>query len=547
MVTVNRDGGGNVLPAQKKVVRRSAAIGDAIAATIVSDKLRENGFEVVFQTWGAIQTVLRHNASISYLENPGGIANVNLDGVYEKHPEKRKRHFYSLFMDAAREQLQAQGIELGPSINCRPRLSVRRNVQEAARAMLEKYPRPWVFICPRSENYSVRQIPDGIWSAAAREINGTCFWIGLHPGPEGIVDLQCRHLQRLVEFISVADLMVSVDTGPMHIANALGVQVLAICQSSSPELHLSDQTDFLTISPALDCLNCMENVCPLNQWSPPCQRMDPGIIAKWANRQAQASSSEKVSAVIPIFKPAANMLNRCLNAVLPQVDEVVITKELGGVLPYGVISDPKIQVVTKMAEQIGFGRNVNYGVRHSSGKYVLILNDDVYLAPDAVSKLMQEMKPGVGIVGQLLYYPDGTIYHAGKPRQPGAGIGFPHIDLRKRIHTIREPIEMENTNGASILFRRKAFYDADGYDEGYRFYAEDDDICMKTRKAGWRLWYTPFATGIHDEHQETKKIPGINQIMMQSNSRFGMKWSQYFRHNANNPGIGNFDYLKPRV
>lgn len=542
MVRTNRDGGGNILPPEKKVIRRSAAIGDAIAATIVSDKLRELGFEITFQTWGPIQTVLRHNPGIQRLENPGGLVNVNLDGVYEKHPEKRQRHFYGMFMDAARSQLRAQGIELGPSINCRPRLNVRPVAQESCRNRLSQYAKPWVFLCPRSENYKVRQVPDGIWSAAAKQIKGTCFWIGLHPAPEGIVDLQVRNLQNLIDLISVADLMVSVDTGPMHIANALGVQVLAICQSSSPELHLSDQSDFVTISPPLPCLNCMENVCPINQWKPPCQTLDPDFLAQWANRQLRATASEEVSAVIPIFRPSSTMLNRCLEAVLPQVSQVVITKERGGELPYGVISDPKISVVTKHADRIGFGRNVNFGVRHSSGKYVLILNDDVYLAPDAVSRMMDNMKPGVGIVGQLLYYPDGRIYHAGKPRQPGNGIGFPHIDLRKREHTIRIPVEMENTNGASILFRRKAFYDAEGYDEGYQFYAEDDDICMKTRRAGWRLWYTPLATGIHDEHQETRKVQGINSIMAQSNSRFAMKWGQYFRHNANNPGIGDFNY-----
>jgi GT2 family glycosyltransferase len=331
----------------------------------------------------------------------------------------------------------------------------------------------------------------------------------------------------------------------MHIGNALGVPVLAILQSSCPELHLSDQTDFLMISPLkLDCLNCMENLCPKNEWVPPCTAVDPEAIATWANNRLRATQSEDVSAVIPIFKPRVEMLNRCLEAVLPQVAEVVITRERGGVVPSGIITHPKIVHVVKQADRIGFGRNVNFGVRHSRGKYVLVLNDDVHLDRHAVARMMDVMKPGVGIVGMLTYYPDGTIYHAGKARQLGGGIGFPHLDHRKREPSIKQPLEMENTNGASILFRREAYYSANGYDEAFTFYAEDDSICMAVRSKGWKLWYTPLAFGIHETSQELSKVAGIHEIMSQSNQRFGQLWSEYFRHNAKNPGIGNFDYLK---
>lgn len=540
------NGGGNVTQGNQTIsIRRKAAIGDVIACTIVADKLIDQGIGVRFQTLPMIQPVVARHPGIAAVEKPNGHCDVLLDGAYEIDLLRRQRHFYGIFMQVARAQLHQRGIDIGGSINCRPRIRPHGPARDALKAKLGEYPKPWVFICPRSNSYKVRQIPDGIWKEAAQRISGTKFWVGTFPAPDGIVDLHCGSLDMLVDYLSLADLLVTVDTGPMHIANALGVQVLAIEQSSSPELHLSDQTDFRTIQPhALDCLNCQLNVCPKNQWLPPCQQVDPGMIAREANRSLLASQGDKVSAVIPIYRPSGAMLNRCLEAVLPQVAEVVITHERGGVVPGDMLKDPKIITVVKHADQIGFGRNVNFGLRHTTGKYVLVLNDDVYLAPDAVSKMMECMKPGVGIVGQLLRYPNGKIYHAGKVRQPANGIGFPHADLGKLDPTIKLPLEMENTNGASILFRRKAFYDVDGYDEGFQFYAEDDDICMKIRRAGWRLWYTPLATGIHDEHQETKRVPGIWNIMAQSNARFGQKWARYFQHNSGNTGLGNFDYLK---
>src|SRR5881394_877974 len=364
--------------------------------------------------------------------------------------------------------------------------------------------------------------------------------MGLRDAPSGFVDLKLRSLNTLIPWLACADLLVTVDTGPMHIASALEVRVLAISQSSSPELHLTDQVDFDTLAPPLDCLNCQANVCPKSQYSPPCQEIDPDQLSYKINHITHGVG---VSAVIPIYRPDAIMLNRCLDHVLPQVSEVIVTKEAGGIVPPGTVADPKIKHVTHRQGNIGFGRNVNFGFRHTNNPYVLVLNDDVYLSPNAVEKLMEVMGPKVGIVGHLTWYPNGTIYHAGKPRATGGGIGFPHIDHRGYIPTITEPKQMENTNGASILVRRKAFYDAGGFDERFVFYAEDDDICMRMRKSGWQVWYTPYATGIHDEHAETKKRPDMMQIMQQSNALFGQLWGEYFRHNRNNPGLGDFRYL----
>lgn len=590
--------GGNALSQRTITIRRNAAIGDVIASTIVADKLLEKGFGVAYQCHGSIHSVLRRHPGISPISQCGGFVDVNLDGAYERHPDKRRRHFYGIFTETARFQLNRVGISLGPAINCRPRLQKDARGMEAQRANLLKWPRPWIFVCPRSESYKPRQVPDAVWVEFAREMDGTCFWLGLSPGPAKFVDLKVRHLPVLMDLIASADLVISVDTGPMHIANAFGIPVLAIGQSSSPELHLSDQTDFRTIEvEGLDCLNCMENICPLSLWRPYCQDIPFQFIAREAKRSL-AAQSERISCVIPIYRPREEMLMRCLEAVLPQVDEVVLTMERGGIVPCGVLERYAIQeikllqmregeavresaglpglpqqsgtpvpssngkgqahrpvlsmppevgkvfAVRKPLDNIGFGRNVNFGFRHSTGRYVLVLNDDVYLDPTAVQRMMDCMKPRTGVVGMFTRYPDGRIYHAGKVRKPDGSIGFPHLDLYKYHGSIKEPMEMENTNGAAVLFRREAFYDIDGFDEGYMFYAEDDDICMRLRKAGWQVWYTPLATGVHDEHQESKLRPSIRAYMAQSNARFGHRWADYFKHNRGTAGLGNFHYLR---
>jgi GT2 family glycosyltransferase/ADP-heptose:LPS heptosyltransferase len=534
--------GGNKMGAPKIIVRRTAAIGDSVAASFVADKLMEQGYEVVWQTHSSIHCVFRHHPRIHNVTAGNSPPTVNLDDAYEKHPSRRVLTFAEIFTEKANEHLAHMGISIGSALNCRPELRVSANEKRVSREKFKDYPRPWVFVCPRSNSYVVRQVPDYVWAEAAPKINGTKFWMGTETAPAGYVDLGVRHLDNLIVWLSVADLLVSVDTGPIHLAAAMGIPIVAIGQSHSPELHLSDQSDFMTIWPAgLDCLNCQKNQCPIDQYIPPCQKIEPELISRAANYKLMYGSTENVSAIIAIYRPDVNTLNRCLACLLPQVQEIIVTHEGGNsVVPPGMIRNDKIRVVVKGRKAIGYGRNVNFGARHSSGKFLLLMNDDVFLEPDAVALMMREFKPDVGMVANRLMYPDGTVYHAGKRRSPGER-GWGHINCRQRHWEIKEPVEMENVCGACVMVRRKAFYDIAGFDETFFLFAEDDDFALRLRRAGWKIMYTPHSWGVHLEHQSVQKIGDTMTLVRAANKNFDQKWRGYFDHNYHN-SMGNFDY-----
>ena len=260
-------------------VQRHEGMGDVIAATCVTDKLREMGRPCVLRCNPVFHPVLIRSTRLAGVEASAPYSDVVLDGVYEKDPNRATRHFSDMFVEAANRQLSAHHVHIGKPTNCRPKLYVMPAEQEPIRLTLSQYPHPWTFICPRSNSWAARTVPDLTWSEASGMIRGTKFWIGTGPAPPGIVDLNCHQVTMLVPFISVADLVLTVDTGPMHISAALGVPVVAIGQSSSPELHLSDQRDFVTMQVPVPCANCQQNVCPINVGHPPCQNADPHSIA----------------------------------------------------------------------------------------------------------------------------------------------------------------------------------------------------------------------------------------------------------------------------
>jgi GT2 family glycosyltransferase/ADP-heptose:LPS heptosyltransferase len=529
------------LQGNEVVIRRTGAIGDALAATVVADRVKQAGAPVIFQSHPDIHPVLRRVPSVTHVTVPEPFCHINLDGGYEQDPLRRSKHFYWMFLERAREQFRNHAHWFASVYNAKPHLRI--SDEEKARSVnrLEAYPKPWIFICPRSDSYNVREVPFDVWQAVAEQVEGTKFWVGTHPGPSNIVNLNCRRIEEVLLLLSVADLLISVDTGPLHLAAAMDITALAIGQSSSPELHLSDQADYQTISPKLDCLNCQLNRCPKNQWHPPCMDIDPDFIAAWANAKLRSKTYHGVSAIITIWKPDYRVLNLCLERVLPQVDEVIVTAEAGSMVPTQVRRDPRIRYVRTSKSDIGYAGNANYGARQSCHRTLLFLNDDCFLYPDAVERLKEAMTPGVGVVSCLMYYGDGrTIYHGGKARAPGMR-GWGHIDCRQTRTSINTITEMENVNGAVMMIPRSIFYSVDGFDEELKLFANDDDMCLKVRKKGWKVMYTPFAKANHLEHQSVNKVGDIMTLVNGANMIFDRKWHGYFDHNINRiPGDYNY-------
>ena len=79
---------------------------------------------------------------------------------------------------------------------------------------------------------------------------------------------------------------------------------------------------------------------------------------------------------------------------------------------------------------------------------------------------------------------------------------FPPLE-RQRAHyhldeDVSEPVEADWLLGAFLLMRRAMLDELGGWDEGYRHYVEDIDLCYRAMRAGWERWYVPAARVTHD-------------------------------------------------
>lgn len=160
----------------------------------------------------------------------------------------------------------------------------------------------------------------------------------------------------------------------------------------------------------------------------------------------------------------------------------------------------------------GFARNNNIGVAQASGKYILILNPDIILAPLAIDRLYQYLKSysRTGIVAPRLENPDGTLQFSVR-RFPTFRMLFKRMLTRGKDSSSDQqvcsyllknlphdrPIAIDWCMGACFLISSSLYRQLAGFDEEFFLYVEDMDFCYRCWQAGYPVIYLPTAVMTH--------------------------------------------------
>ena len=147
----------------------------------------------------------------------------------------------------------------------------------------------------------------------------------------------------------------------------------------------------------------------------------------------------------------------------------------------------------------------NFGVRQAKGSYFVFLNNDIeVISEDWMDEMLGHcQRPGTGIVGVRLYYPDDTIQHAGIIVGIG-GVGGCMFTGMKRSHSgylHKESLQQDLSavTAACMMVSRKAFESAGGFEEKLAVAFNDIDFCLRVREKGYLVVYDPYAELYHYE------------------------------------------------
>ncbi|MHB1131306.1 MAG: glycosyltransferase family 2 protein [Chloroflexota bacterium] len=230
--------------------------------------------------------------------------------------------------------------------------------------------------------------------------------------------------------------------------------------------------------------------------------------------------------VVIVTYNVSSLLRNCLRSVLASVGEfdyevvVVDNCSVDGSACMAREEFPGVQVVESPLNG-GFAYGNNLGLARAAGRYLLLLNPDTELPPNALADMLVYLdeRPWAAVAGPKLVRADGSLDLACRRSFPSPQVSlyrmlglsklFPHSRHFGRYNLTyldpNQPTEVDSVVGAFMLIRREALDTVGLLDETYFMYGEDLDLAFRIKQAGWRVLYNPAVVVVHRKGESSRQ------------------------------------------
>lgn len=150
----------------------------------------------------------------------------------------------------------------------------------------------------------------------------------------------------------------------------------------------------------------------------------------------------------------------------------------------------------------GFGYTANRGLNSATNEYVCLINNDVELTQDIKQETERVFNSDnkIGLIGYLLYYPNGNIQHAGHKFVDYKILGHHEHGFNPKQAKLAYISRYEaGVTGALMTFRKSMLNEIGGFKSGYGLAFEDVELCLRSWYCGWRVYYIASVSAIHKE------------------------------------------------
>ena len=220
-------------------------------------------------------------------------------------------------------------------------------------------------------------------------------------------------------------------------------------------------------------------------------------------------------------------LQRCLtsiysNATPLDVEVVVVDNNSQDDSVSMVRKDfPQVKLVEPGYNSWFTGGN-NIGVAAAEGDYVLILNPDTVIFPNTLQTLLTYLRTHsqVGAVSSRQIFPDGSTIPNGSRAARYIDLLldytflgwllFPWRNRRKRFMMYAE-WDRQSTRSVEVvpdscfMLSRQLFNSLNGFDEAFKLYFTEDDICLRLQRSGYEIHFVADAVIEHEEHASVRQ------------------------------------------
>jgi len=237
--------------------------------------------------------------------------------------------------------------------------------------------------------------------------------------------------------------------------------------------------------------------------------------------------AKRISIIIP-SRGVVEMLVRCLESLTSKTTypnyEVVIIQDDSQCVEAGTRFSRMPHRLLHFSGTPNLSALRNFAIKQTENPWLLFLDGDIEVIESDWLTVMAEhvQRPEVGVVGGQLLNSNNTIEHAGVVlgvngiAQPAfRGVMAEQRGVSRQLQVTRNCTAISS---ACMLTRREIFQEVGGFDDDLAGGFADVDFCLKVRRAGYLIVYTPFA-------KFYKREPESDKGDMRSEAIMRERWS----------------------
>lgn len=190
-----------------------------------------------------------------------------------------------------------------------------------------------------------------------------------------------------------------------------------------------------------------------------------------------------------------------------------------------------------LGRNLGFATAVDAGIRRSRGRWILLLNNDATIEPEAIGELLAagESDADVGSVAAQLRFADSPpLLNSAGIEVDRLGVAYDRLLGEPPESGEAETTEVFGASGGAALYRRAMLEDIGGFDPTFFVFIEDADVAWRARMRGWRSLYAPRAVVLH-HHSATARHGsgfkhfhvGLNRVRLLAKNADGRHLRRY--------------------
>lgn len=239
----------------------------------------------------------------------------------------------------------------------------------------------------------------------------------------------------------------------------------------------------------------------------------------------------EISIIINNYK-TKGLLKQCLKGIYlypPKVPyEIIVVDNNSGDGSAEMVREKFPQVKLLAArENLGHHKGNNWGIKESTGEYILILNTDIAFLDDSIDKMYRFMKsrPDVALVGPKLKNPDGSVQMScmrfPTPWVPifrRTFLGNMSLAKKSLNHYLMADFEHQSDRpvdwilGACVMVRRQAIDRVGLFDEDLFLYFGDVAWCRLFWRVGYKVYYLAETNIVHYHKRESAQSGIFSKI-----------------------------------